>query len=67
MNENQTSGYKYKIVSACSIPKLHFKIRGCMNRSGWMCDGVATVAKDPKGRKLFQQAMVQQKSKVYEE
>lgn len=57
------NGYKYKVVSACSIPKLHFKVRGCMNKSGWLCDGVASVTKDSRGKKIYQQALVQQKEK----
>lgn len=58
-----TSGYKYKVISASSVPKLHFKVRTCMNNSGWLCDGEASIAKDARGRKIFQQALVQQKPK----
>lgn len=67
MTITKNAGYKYKVVSAGSINKLHFKIRGCMNRSGWICEGTTTVSKDSKGRKIFQQAMVQQKAPVYDE
>lgn len=67
MNENQIAGYKYKVISACSIPKLHFKVRSCMNSSGWLCDGVASIAKDARGRKIYQQALVQQKARIYAE